>query len=354
MMQDAKRNDPQTGTLAWSLSRDEWTAMVAEMRQPAFRARQIWEWLYAKGAQSFDAMTTLPAALRQSLAERLVLSPWSAVDSVADSDGTRKLLLACPDGEHIESVIIPSSRETATLCVSTQAGCAFGCAFCATGKCGFDRNLETGEIVGQLMAARAVSPLRIDHIVFMGMGEPFANYENTLKAVRIFNDGDGLAIGARRMTLSTCGVVPGIRRLAGEGLQVELAVSLHAPNDTLRSQIMPVDKRWGIAELVGACRDYNAATKRIVTFEYTLVEGLNDTRACAAELAALLDPSFARVNLIPLSPVPHFDGRRPSPERCEAFASILRRRGLNTTLRHSKGSSVTAACGQLRLDKTAT
>ena len=323
--------------MTWSMAKKEWADLLGELGQPTFRSKQIWQWLYAKGAQSFDEMTNLPAALRTALAERLSLSPWAPLETVADEGGTTKLLLECEDGERIESVVIPSGGEAATLCVSTQAGCAFKCAFCATGQLGLSRNLEAGEIVGQLFAARAATSFHIDHLVFMGMGEPFANYDNVLKAVRIFNDQDGLAIGARRITLSTCGVVPGIKRLADE-----------APDDALRSRLMPVNNRWPVAELIAACRDYNAATRRIVTFEYTLVDGLNDTRLCASALADLIDPSFARVNLIPLSPVAHFDGNRPSPARCEAFAAILRRRGINVTLRHSKGSALSAACGQLR------
>lgn len=335
--------------LAWSLSPDGWRDLLAGAGQPAFRARQIWEWLYVKCAQSYADMSNIPAALRTRLEGLARLSPWTAADSVRDGDGTEKLLLECRDGVKIESVVIPSDGG-ATLCVSTQAGCAFGCAFCATGQCGLDRNLETGEIVGQFMAALAAAPdRRPDHIVFMGMGEPFANYDNVLAAVRIFNDHSGLDIGARRMTLSTCGVVPGIRRLAGENIQVELAISLHAPNDALRSRIMPVNRRWPVAELVGACRDYHARTGRIVTFEYTLVGGLNDTDACARELVGLASPAFARFNLIPLSPVRHFDGAAPEPRRIRAFSGILRGAGFNVTLRHSKGSSVTAACGQLRL-----
>jgi 23S rRNA (adenine2503-C2)-methyltransferase len=334
--------------MTWSMAKKEWADLLGELGQPTFRSKQIWQWLYAKGAQSFDEMTNLPAALRTALAERLSLAPWAPLETVADEGGTTKLLLECEDGERIESVVIPSGGEAATLCVSTQAGCAFKCAFCATGQLGLSRNLEAGEIVGQLFAARAATSFHIDHLVFMGMGEPFANYDNVLKAVRIFNDQDGLAIGARRITLSTCGVVPGIKRLANEGLQVELAISLHAPDDALRSRLMPVNNRWPVAELIAACRDYNAATRRIVTFEYTLVDGLNDTRLCASALADLIDPSFARVNLIPLSPVAHFDGNRPSPARCEAFAAILRRRGINVTLRHSKGSALSAACGQLK------
>ena len=335
-------------TGAYSLTRPAIDALMRELGQPAFRATQVWRWLYVDGVQSFAAMTNLPESFRATLSERLFLAPWTPIATSSAPDGTTKLLLECRDGARIECVIIPSGKGTATLCVSSQSGCAFGCVFCATGRCGPGRNLEAGEIVGQLFAARAATPLRIDHIVFMGMGEPFANYDNALAAVRIFNDPAGIAIGARRITLSTCGVVPGIARLAGEGLQVELAVSLHAPDNVLRSRLMPVNDRWPIDELVAACRKFNAATRRIVTFEYTLVEGLNDTRECAGALAALLDPSFARVNLIPLSPVEHFAGSRPSPRRCEDFAIILKRSGLNVTLRNSKGSTLSAACGQLK------
>lgn len=321
---------------------------MADSGMPSFRAGQVWRWLYSQGAGSFDDMTDLPLALRSSLAANFSLSYPHVADVASAPDSTLKLLLEFHDGEKCECVVIPSVNGNATLCVSSQAGCAFGCAFCATGTLGLKRNLSTGEIVAQFFAACKTSPLKIDHIVFMGMGEPFANYDNVLKAVHIFNDGDGLAIGARRITLSTCGVVAGIERLASEGIQVELAVSLHASNDALRSKLMPVNVRWPIATLLDACRKYNAETKRIVTFEYTLVAGLNDTRRCATELAGLLSPSFARVNLIPLSPVPHFDGSRPSPARCHEFAATLKRSGLNVTLRNSKGASLAAACGQLR------
>lgn len=340
--------------LAWGLAQAEWREIIASLGQPAFRTRQIWEWLYKRRVASFGEMANLPAALRKQLDEQVALSPWVETDAVEADDGVRKLLLECGDGERIESVLIPSRDGRATVCVSTQAGCAFGCAFCATGKCGFDRDLAAGEIVGQFMAAAAVAESRADgvrptNVVFMGMGEPFANYDNVMKAVRILNDPDGLAIGARRITLSTCGVVPGIRRLAGEGLQVELSVSLHAPEDELRSRIMPVNRRWPLAELVDACRDYTEATGRIVTFEYTLVGGLNDSAAMAAKLAALARKVRGRVNLIPLSKVAHFEGDPPTPEKCAAFMQALEKAGVNATLRRSKGGSAAAACGQLRL-----
>lgn len=339
--------------LAWGLLPSDWKDVCTELGQPAFRAKQIWKWIQQRRVISWDAMTDIPSALRDKLAERFDISAWTddAYDQSTD-DGVRKLLLSCRDGERIESVIIPS-RDQSTVCISTQAGCAYGCAFCATGKCGFDRNLEAGEIVGQFIAAAALSPRRLTHIVFMGMGEPFANYDNVLRAVRILNDFDGIAIGARRMTLSTCGVVPGIERLATENLQVELSVSLHAPTDELRSRIMPVNKHWPIAELIAACDRYTQATGRIITFEYTLVDGLNNLPEHADRLIELVKPMRGRVNLIPLSPVEHFAGATPSLESCEAFARRLLKSGINVTLRRSKGKGVTAACGQLRLSRAA-
>jgi 23S rRNA (adenine2503-C2)-methyltransferase len=338
---------------AWSLLPPEWLDVCAAAHQPAFRAKQIWKWLYQDRAESWSAMTNLPAAWRRELEQALPLSPWRAMESRQAADGVTKLLLTCQDGQSIESVIIPSDERT-TLCVSTQAGCAFGCAFCATGRGGYVRNLDAGEIVGQFMAAgRGPAPRRLTHIVIMGMGEPFANYDATLRAVRIFNDYDGLGIGARRITISTCGVMPGIRKLAGENLQVELSVSLHAATDELRSAIMPVNRQWPLAELLAACAAYMERTGRIVTFEYTLVAGLNDGPAHADALLARIRPIRGRVNLIPLSPVDGYAGRPPASDVCEAFARRLQQGGINVTLRRSRGGGIDAACGQLRLRRQA-
>ncbi len=337
-----------TKAIAWGMSSDEWKALLRELGEPQFRASQIWDWLYVRHVTSFDEMTNLSVKLRAALNERVDLSSWVTDTYVDSDDGVRKLLLECRDGEKIESVIIPA-KDRSTLCVSTQAGCGFGCAFCATGTCGLQRNLEAGEIVGQFMAALRHSPSRLTNVVFMGMGEPFANYENVLKAVRILNDQKGLAIGARKITLSTCGVVPGIERLAEEGLQVELAISLHAPNDELRNRIMPVNKSWNIEALTAAAKKYTEKTGRIITFEYTLVKGLNDTREHAKELLGLVREVRGRVNLIPLSPVEHFDGEAPDEETCNLFARLIERAGVNVTLRRSKGNGASAACGQLKL-----
>lgn len=334
--------------LAWSLLPQDWRDLCRDTGQPAFRAKQVWKWLYQDRVETWDAMTNLPAAWRRELDRTLLLSPWRASDRQQAADGVAKLLLTCLDGQQIESVIIPAD-ERATLCVSTQAGCAFGCAFCATGRCGWVRDLDAGEIVGQWMAAAQAASRRLTHVVFMGMGEPFANYDATLRAVRILNDYDGIGIGARRITLSTCGVIPGIQRLAEENLQVELSVSLHAATDELRSAIMPVNRRWPLKDLLSACQAYLARTGRIITFEYTLVAGLNDSPAQADALLAAIRPIRGRVNLIPLSPVEGYAGHPPAPEACEAFARRLEQGGLNVTLRRSRGGGIDAACGQLRL-----
>ena len=353
---------------AWSLLPAEWKPLCKELGLPAFRADQIVTALYQNFAQSWQAVTTLPVGLRETLAARISLAPLETVHIQDSPDGVRKLLLACEDGERIETVLIPS-KDRVTQCISTQVGCAFGCAFCASGAAGCVRDLSAGEIVGEVMAAcQLLRPVtepaahapkpgakpalpRPGNIVVMGMGEPFANYDNVLRALRILNDQKGVNIGARHITLSTCGVVPGIQRLAEEGLQFELSVSLHAPDDELRSRLMPVNKRWPIAELLDACRAYTEKTGRVVTFEYTLVKDFNDRPQHADALIRLLRQMPSKVNLIPLSPVDGFDGERPDDRTCLAFLDALLKAKINTTLRKSRGKEVDAACGQLRLRK---
>ena len=245
-------------------------------------------------------------------------------------------------------MLIPSGVRR-TVCVSSQVGCRFACAFCASGKGGFVRDLDAGEIVGEVLLAYREYGERPNNIVFMGMGEPFDNYDAVLRAIRILNDQDGLAIGARHITVSTSGVIPGIERLAGEGLQIELSVSLHAPDNALRDTLMPVNRNYPLEAVLEACGRYAAATKRLVTFEYTLIEGVNDSPRQAEALAKLLRPLSARVNLIPLSPVEGFPGRAPAPETATLFIDALSRAGINATLRVSKGGKIEAACGQLRM-----
>ena len=337
--------------LAFSLTPDDWASWLAERDIPRFRAKQIWHELYVRLADSWDGMSAIPVWLREKLAAAFELEALREEEVRGTADGVRKFLFACRDGQRVETVLIPARDGRRTVCVSSQVGCAFGCAFCASGQGGCVRSLESGEIVAQAVAAaRLLAPAgeRVSNIVVMGMGEPMANYDEVLAALRRLNDADGLAIGARRITISTCGVVPGIRRLAGEGIQFELSVSLHAPDDTLRSRLMPVNRRWPLEELLQACHDYTEATGRIITFEYTLVGGLTATPECARRLAALLRGRKCRVNLIPLSPVAEFEGRAPSPRECEEFQRILEAARINVTTRHSRGGKVAAACGQLR------
>jgi 23S rRNA (adenine2503-C2)-methyltransferase len=314
---------------------------------PAFRAKQLWQWLQCQHALSWDEMSNLPRSFRETLDAEWTPAPVRPLREAGDPGGTRKWLLGLDDGESVETVLIPA-RDRKTVCVSTQVGCKMGCAFCASGKGGWVRNLSAGEIVAQVHHAAAVAGGRPNNVVFMGMGEPFDNYDEVLRAVRLLNHPDGLNIGARKITLSTSGLVPGIRRLAGEGLQVELSVSLHAPDPVLRRKLMPVEAKWPMDELLAACREYTAATKRLVTFEYTLIRGVNDSAAAAETLAARLRDFPCRVNAIPLSPVAEFDGEAPSRESCLAFLDVLARRGIEGTLRDSRGKGVSAACGQLR------
>lgn len=330
------------------LSLPELAAACEAAGERPFRAKQVWRWLYSQRVSSWEAMTNVPGPLRTALAGQYSLTPVKKLSVEGPPDSTRKLLVGLRDGEAVEEVLIPAG-DRRTVCVSCQVGCRFACAFCASGQCGYRRNLDAGEIVGQVLLAMAEYGERPSNIVYMGMGEPFDNYDAVLKSVRILNDGDGLAIGARHITISTCGVIPGIERLAGERLQVELSVSLHAADDALRSQLMPVNRKYPLAALIEACDRYAAQTKRIITFEYTLVKGVNDSAAQARQLATLLRRIPCRVNLIPLSPVAGYAGEAPRLETGRMFIETLDKAGLNATLRLSKGVNISAACGQLRL-----
>mgnify|MGYP003589605212 CR=1 FL=1 len=326
---------------------EELQALCQAAGQPAFRGKQLWQWVQVHGATGWDQMGNLPKELREKLAETHTPAPVEAIELAGVAGGPCKWLFRLTDGDSIESVLIPA-RDWTTVCLSTQVGCRMGCAFCASGQCGFARNLSAGEIVAQFQQVADLQGRRPDNIVYMGMGEPFDNYDEVLKSIRILNHPDGLNVGARRITISTCGVIPGIRRLAEEGLQVELSVSLHAPNRELRRKLMPVENKYPLPELLAACVDYTAKTKRFVTFEYTLIRGVNDSVDNAHELADHLRKFSCRVNLIPLSPVEEFSGEAPPRAAIEAFQRTLENRGVSVTLRESKGKNVDAACGQLR------
>ena len=344
---------PRTGL--YDLTLAELEAFLAERGLPKFRARQIFGWAYGQLVDSYDAMTNLPAALRARLAEELPLATYPAVREVSlvESEGeTVKFLFETPDDRHVEAVLM-FYPDRATACVSCQIGCPIRCTFCATGLGGLERNLTPGEMVAQVVAlarrARAAG-CELTNVVMMGMGEPLANYDPTLKFIAILNEPRGLNFGARRITVSTAGLVPHIDRLAAEPYQVNLAVSLHAPVDDLRTSLVPLNRRWPVAELLAACRRYVARTHRRVTFEYILIDRLNDAPELAQELARQLDGLLCHVNLIPCNPTPAGPFQPPSGERIGRFANILRAAGIPATVRWSRGVTIAAACGQLRAE----
>lgn len=327
----------------YDVSPDDLAELLAG--EPAFRARQVWAGLYERGVGP-DAMTDLPAALRARLTTALPSALAAVAESVGDDGDTVKWLWALPDGREIETVLM-HYPDRSTVCVSTQAGCAMACGFCATGQAGFDRQLTTGEIVEQVVRARAAAaPRRLSNVVFMGMGEPLANYDATWAAVeRLHGD---LGLSARHLTLSTVGIVPGIRRLAEEALPVNLAVSLHAANDELRDELVPINRRYPLDVLHDACADYLAAKNRRLSFEWALIDGVNDRPSDAAELAHYARSLRAHVNLIPLNPTEGYRTRGTAPEKVATFARRLQDLGANATIRRNRGTEISAACGQLR------
>ena len=340
-----------------SLTMEDLKATLAELGQPAFRAKQIMEWTYQreKRVESWDGMKNLPASLRSSLGEIHPLRMPEVVTVSGSKDTTRKLLLRLHDGELIETVLIPASpalygeeSDRRTLCVSSQVGCAYGCKFCASGLDGWKRHLSADEIVTQVLLAEKISGERINNLVFMGMGEPMANYRNFMQAVEILNAPWGVGLGARKMTVSTSGLVPRIRDLADQSLQIRLAISLHGASDDVRSQIMPVNKKHPVAELMEACAYYGERKKQMITFEYILIEGVNDDPSEARLLAERARGLRAKINLIPYNSVEGLPWKRPSEEAQEEFLRILRDRGIAATIRREKGHDIDAACGQLR------
>ncbi len=368
------------------LSQEELAAFLAGFGAPKYRAAQVWEWLYKRFALSFDEMTNLPKELRARLAEAAVISPLRPVTQVSSLAGdTLKVLFALPDGQTIETVLMLYDRRR-TLCISSQAGCAMGCTFCATAQGGLARNLTAGEIVAQVLyfarylaqadtptvearygkpapgeplavaSAYEIAPPVLDverpthvtNIVLMGMGEPMHNYKQVWAALRRLTAADAFGLGARNITLSTVGLVPMIDRMADEGLQINLAVSLHAPNDALRSTLTPINKAYPIDELLAAVRRYIEKTGRRVTFEYALMRGVNDSAELAHELAGKLQGLLCHVNLIPLNPIPDSPFQPASDEDTERFAEILREAGVPATVRLRRGIEINAGCGQLR------
>ena len=339
------------------LSREELAAEIEGAGAPPFRARQLWHWIYHRGAKDFAAMTSLSKEFREELAQHFTIERPATNRSQASLDGTRKWLLKFADGNEAECVHIPE-EDRGALCVSSQVGCTLTCKFCHTGTQPLVRNLTAPEIVGQVMLARDAlgewpSPKEgrlLSNIVFMGMGEPLFNYDNVAKAVRIIMDNEGIAISRRRITLSTAGVVPMIRR-CGEDLGVKLAVSLHAVTDELRDEIVPLNKKYPIAELLAACRDYPGSSQaRRITFEYVMLKGVNDSPAEARQLIKLLAGIPAKVNLIPFNPWPGAPYECSTPEAIAAFSDVLTKAGFIAPVRTPRGQDIMAACGQLRTE----
>ena len=337
------------------LSRDEISRVVAELDEPAFRADQLWHWIYCRGASNFDEMSNVSKVLRAKLADAWTLDRPAEVTAQTSEDGTRKWLLRFAGAHEAECVFIPDNRR-GTVCISSQVGCTLTCTFCHTGTQRLVRNLSAGEIVGQLMVARdafdqwpsPTSERDITNVVMMGMGEPLYNYDNVATALRILMDGQGLAMSRRKITLSTAGVVPAMAR-CGEDLGVNLAVSLHAVTDELRNELVPLNRKYPIKELLAACRDYPGVNNaRRITFEYVMLKDVNDSAAEARELARLLKDIHAKINLIPFNPWPGSAYETSTPKAVRRFADILHNAGITATIRHPRGQDIMAACGQLK------
>lgn len=330
-----------------SMNENELKVFFAEMGEPKFRAGQVFKWLH-QGVKSFDEMTNIPAALRKKLVETCYIS-HAAIEKklISAYDGTVKYLFSFADGETVESVVM-KYHHGYTSCVSTQAGCKMNCDFCATGKGGFRRDLTASEILSQIQTEQRDLGIRISNIVLMGMGEPLDNYENVMRFLELVSCENGLNIGMRHISLSTCGIVPKIYDLADRKMQLTLSVSLHAPNDAIRSRTMPVNKRYPIDELLKACRYYAKQTGRRISFEYAMIDGVNDSDACAKELAGKIKGMLAHVNLIPVNTVSGSDYRKSRSDRLKSFTEILEKAGITATVRRTLGSDINASCGQLR------
>jgi 23S rRNA (adenine2503-C2)-methyltransferase len=333
------------------LFEEELADLLRPLGAEKYRARQIMEWLYARGVKNFDEMTNLSKKLRENLKQHAYIPEVKVLaKQVSERDGTVKFLFQLEDTHAVESVLLRHDYGN-SVCVSTQVGCAMGCRFCASTLEGLIRNLSAGEIIDQVLAVEDVlrqQQQRVSSIVIMGSGEPLANYDNVLRFIRLLHLPYGLNIGYRNITLSTSGIIPGIDRLAGEDLPITLSISLHASNDTLRSELMPINRQYPIAALLAACDRYTAQTNRRITYEYSLIDQINDREEHAKELAGLLAGRLCHVNLIPINAVSERGYRPPSSEAVKRFQEVLRRRGIETTVRKEMGGDIDAACGQLR------
>lgn len=335
-----------------SLTLTALTAFLAELKEPAFRAKQIFGWLHQKQVTTFAAMTNLSLSLREKLAEASTITQVNTITrQTSQRDGTNKFLLEFADRDCVEAVWM-EYKHGASLCLSTQVGCRQGCSFCASTLGGLVRNLTAGEILGQLYEVQRQMGKRVSTLVLMGIGEPLDNLDHVLDFLTILSCAEGQNLSLRHVSLSTCGLVPEMYRLGEARLGLTLSVSLHASDDITRSQIMPINKKYGIAELMAACKDYFSATGRRISYEYALIAGVNDSIQQAEQLAALLRGQPCHVNLIPVNPVRERNTKRTDREQVEKFAATLVRRGLSATVRRELGSDIDAACGQLRRNHT--
>ncbi len=333
-------------------------AFLLERGYTKFRVQQIMDWVWRKRVTDFSAMTNLAPALRALLAEHYRFYTPQVVEVHGAEDTTRKFLTRMEDGSPVESVIIPAATakngekaDRITLCVSSQVGCAFGCRFCASGLLGLKRHLTTGEIVGQILSAESIAGKRVNNLVFMGMGEPLANFDNLHDALEIITSHRGLEIGARHITISTSGFVPGLKKLAAYPKQIRLAVSLHGATNEVRDQIMPVNKKWPLEQLIPALEAWGKDSNQMPTLEYILIRDVNDSRQNAADLIRIAKRLRAKVNLIPYNTVEGLPWERPSEQHCHMFRSLIHQARIPVTMRYEKGHDINAACGQLRLRK---
>ena len=331
-----------------SMTIEELSRFLAEMGEPKFRAKQVFSWLHQKRVLSFDEMTNLPASLREKLKESCYITSFSIVRKLSSQlDGTVKYLFELPDGEYVETVLMRYEHGN-SLCVSSQVGCRMGCEICASTKAGFIRHLTPSEILEQVYAASRDTGERISNIVLMGIGEPLDNFDNVMRFLELVSHPEGLNLSHRHISLSTCGVVDRIYQLADNNLQLTLSISLHATDDETRSSIMPINRRWNIEELLKACRYYTDHTHRRISYEYSLIKGVNDSKEQALSLVKLLKGTLCHVNLIPVNYVEEAGFEKSSKEAVYAFQKVLNDNGVNATVRRTLGADINAACGQLR------
>ena len=326
---------------------EELEALIKEWGQPKFRAAQIFKWLH-EGVTDFEDMTNIPKELRETLKQKAYIADVKIVKRLESKiDGTVKYVYELTDGEYIESVLMKYEHGY-TVCISTQVGCRMGCSFCASGLNGLCRNLTASEMLSQIMAAQRDNGIRVSNVVMMGMGEPLDNFENSVRFLKLVSCDKGMNIGLRHISLSTSGVVTGIERLKEYNLPITLSISLHAPNDKIRSSMMPVNKKWNVDALLNACKNYQKVTTRRISFEYALIEGVNDSEECAKELAQKLKGIMCHINLIPANPVKENSFKKPDKNKILNFQKKLEALGLNATVRRTLGSDIDASCGQLR------